>query len=312
MSNYLPPAILPTPPNYQDLHNNAVNLDYSVSNSLLGSRPPPVQQQQPSPDNDPFPQTMVNQQSLPAAPPQPGVSAAKMFVGGLPQSVTQEHLLEYFGHYGTIVEAFVLMDEQSGRSRGFGFVTFDNAQSLTDVLAARPHYLAGKHVDCKHAVLKSATSQQRPGSETTQNAPTGSNFTMHQPLSHHQHRTSFDAETVGAGSADNEEDDLFLTGGGKSYLALSGDKWLEDCAEADERKIFVGGLPDVTPAEFAGFFEHFGPVADAMVMFDRKRRRQRGFGFITFATNDGVTNALKYHRHPVKGKLVRTKNPYNV
>ena len=39
-----------------------------------------------------------------------------------------------------------------------------------------------------------------------------------------------------------EEQEFYLTGGGKSYLALSGDKWLEDCAETDDRKIFVIAL----------------------------------------------------------------------
>eukprot|EP01053_Blabericola_migrator_P008584 Blabericola_migrator_1__8583@NODE_4490_length_1127_cov_420_208491_g2782_i0_p1_GENE_NODE_4490_length_1127_cov_420_208491_g2782_i0NODE_4490_length_1127_cov_420_208491_g2782_i0_p1_ORF_typecomplete_len282_score37_81RRM_1/PF00076_22/1_3e17RRM_1/PF00076_22/1_7e03RRM_7/PF16367_5/2_3e09RRM_7/PF16367_5/5_8RL/PF17797_1/0_016RRM_5/PF13893_6/0_071RRM_Rrp7/PF17799_1/0_19Nup35_RRM_2/PF14605_6/0_18_NODE_4490_length_1127_cov_420_208491_g2782_i02081053 len=263
MSNYtMPPAILPTPPTYQDIQQpgggGAVDYTFLAPNSLLGSRPPHVQ----NTDNDSsFTMNQqvppVNTSVVPNTPLQPGVSAAKMFVGGLPQSVTQETLREYFGRYGNIVEAFVLMDEQSGRSRGFGFVTFENAQSLNDVLAARPHYLAGKHVDCKHAVLKSSTTsaplprQLQGSANDPQNekllASHRSNFPMH-PLSHQQ-RTSFDAETVGAASADNDEDDLFLTGGGKSYLALSGDKWLEDCAEADERKIFVGGLPDVTPGE---------------------------------------------------------------
>lgn len=333
MSNYLPPAILPTPPNYQDqqLHNAKNVVDFSttnvIPNSLLG-RPHPMQQQ--STDTmttSPIDTSMMAPggvagnaaglgPSVVGSPPVPnGVAPAKMFVGGLPQSVTQETLNEYFGRYGNIVEAFVLMDDQSGRSRGFGFVTFENAQSLNDVLAARPHYLAGKHVDCKHAVLKSSTSTNAASSSRAAGENEKINFTTMHPLSQQQQqqqRPSFDDRTMepGGDNTTNDDDDLFLTGGGKSYLALSGDKWLEDCAEADERKIFVGGLPDVTPAEFAGFFEHFGPVADAMVMFDRKRRRQRGFGFITFATNDGVTNALKYHRHPVKGKLVEVKKAH--
>ncbi|EZG55418.1 RNA recognition motif protein [Gregarina niphandrodes] len=126
------------------------------------------------------------------------------------------------------------------------------------------------------------------------------------------------ASSMGASTLDpsalghewEESADLFLTGGGKSYLALSGDKWLEDCEEADARKIFVGGLPDITPLEFAKYFEHFGEVADAMIMYDRKRRRQRGFGFITFASDEGVRNALDISRHPVKGKVVEVKKAH--
>ena len=53
--------------------------------------------------------------------------------------------------------------------------------------------------------------------------------------------------------------------------------------QRDERKLFVGGLPsNVTEEEFREFFEQYGAVADAVVMFDRDTHRSRGFGFVTF------------------------------
>lgn len=253
----------------------------------------------------------------------------KMFVGGLAQTVTSDFLKAYFSNFGPVQDAFVLMDEQSGRSRGFGFVTFDNPQTLKLVLKQKPHVLGNKQVDCKHAVNKNV-KRPTPVTKPAPHPPAIATTTFQQklpttgPLPAQGTIWPYDVIRQGEEEvvkddvspqgnmewSDNESSDLFLTGGGKSYLALSGDKWLEDCEEADARKIFVGGLPDITPAEFAKYFEHFGPVADAMIMYDRKRRRQRGFGFITFASDEGVRNSLNFSRHPVKGKVVEVKKAH--
>lgn len=256
----------------------------------------------------------------------------KMFVGGLAQTVTSEFLKAYFSGFGPVQDAFVLMDEQSGRSRGFGFVTFENPQTLKLVLKQKPHILGNKQVDCKHAVNKNVkrptpvtkpaaqppaiattTFQQKPPPNVAAPPPAvpGAIWQYDVVRQAEEEVVKDDVSPLGNMEwSDNESSDLFLTGGGKSYLALSGDKWLEDCEEADARKIFVGGLPDITPAEFAKYFEHFGPVADAMIMYDRKRRRQRGFGFITFASDEGVRNSLNFNRHPVKGKVVEVKKAH--
>lgn len=48
--------------------------------------------------------------------------AAKLFVGNLDYTVTGDDLRELFAQSGTVVDAVVIMDKMSGRSRGFGFV----------------------------------------------------------------------------------------------------------------------------------------------------------------------------------------------
>lgn len=61
----------------------------------------------------------------------------------------------------------------------------------------------------------------------------------------------------------------------------------------DSRKLFVGGLPaDITEHEFRTFFEQFGEVVDSVVMFDRETQRSRGFGFVTFQSQEVATTLL--------------------
>ncbi|CAM9476462.1 unnamed protein product, partial [Heterosigma akashiwo] len=72
-------------------------------------------------------------------------------------------------------------------------------------------------------------------------------------------------------------------------------------------KIFVGGLaPTVNEADFKEYFSKFGEVTDAVVMIDRKTSRSRGFGFITFKTEQSVKDALK-ETHLIHDKAVEIK-----
>ena len=48
----------------------------------------------------------------------------KLYVGNLSYDVTEKSLTETFSEYGEVTEAVVITDKVSGRSKGFGFVTF--------------------------------------------------------------------------------------------------------------------------------------------------------------------------------------------
>jgi len=50
----------------------------------------------------------------------------KLFVGGLPFATTDEELQELFAAHGTVASAVVVKDRETGRSKGFGFVEFEN------------------------------------------------------------------------------------------------------------------------------------------------------------------------------------------
>ena len=50
----------------------------------------------------------------------------KLFVGGLAWTTDEHSLRSAFERFGTLSEATVVLDRETGRSRGFGFVTFDD------------------------------------------------------------------------------------------------------------------------------------------------------------------------------------------
>jgi RNA recognition motif-containing protein len=55
----------------------------------------------------------------------------KLYVGNLPYTVTSDELKKLFSEFGEVVDAVVITDKYSGRSKGFGFVTF-GAEDMAD------------------------------------------------------------------------------------------------------------------------------------------------------------------------------------
>jgi len=63
------------------------------------------------------------------------VDNKKLFVGNLPWSINNDSLRELFASVGEVVEAMVITDRMSGRSKGFGFVTFATEEAAQAAIA---------------------------------------------------------------------------------------------------------------------------------------------------------------------------------
>lgn len=84
------------------------------------------------------------------------VRTKKIFVGGLPPTLTEEGFQEYFEAYGHVTDVVVMYDQNTGRPRGFGFISFDSEEAVDSVLHKTFHDLNGKQVEVKRALPKDA------------------------------------------------------------------------------------------------------------------------------------------------------------
>lgn len=82
----------------------------------------------------------------------------KLFVGSLPWSINNDSLKELFSQYGEITEAIVITDRDSGRSKGFGFVTFTNEENAKKALE-----MDGKEIEGRTIVVNTAKPREDRG-----------------------------------------------------------------------------------------------------------------------------------------------------
>ncbi|KAK4417809.1 Heterogeneous nuclear ribonucleoprotein 1 [Sesamum alatum] len=79
----------------------------------------------------------------------------KIFVGGIPTTVGEDEFRDFFSNFGEVKEQQIMRDHSSGRSRGFGFITFESEQSVDDLLANGNRLdFAGTQVEIKKAEPK--------------------------------------------------------------------------------------------------------------------------------------------------------------
>ncbi|XP_066316842.1 glycine-rich RNA-binding protein RZ1A-like [Miscanthus floridulus] len=88
----------------------------------------------------------------------------RCFVGSLSWSTTEADLKDAFGKFGHLSGAKVVLDKFSGRSRGFGFVTFDDKKSMEEAIEAMNGMdLDGRNITVERAQPQSSGSRDRDG-----------------------------------------------------------------------------------------------------------------------------------------------------
>ena len=85
--------------------------------------------------------------------------SAKLFVGNLSFSITENDLQDAFAAHGTVIEANLMMDRATGRPRGFGFVTMSSPEEAQKAVEA----MNGKSVDGRALTVNIARPrEERP------------------------------------------------------------------------------------------------------------------------------------------------------
>ncbi|CAN6323049.1 unnamed protein product [Urochloa humidicola] len=83
----------------------------------------------------------------------------RCFVGGLAWATDNASLQQAFASYGDVLDSKVITDRETGRSRGFGFVTFSSEQSMLDAIEA----MNGKELDGRNITVNQAQSRSGGG-----------------------------------------------------------------------------------------------------------------------------------------------------
>ncbi|XP_048227029.1 RNA-binding protein 24 isoform X3 [Ricinus communis] len=115
----------------------------------------------------------------------------KVFVGGLAWETQSETMRRYFEQFGEILEAVVITDKNTGRSKGYGFVTFREPEAAKRACADPTPIIDGRRANCNLASLGRPRppmpyGRLRPAAPYTANVqtPRGTYIGYQQPLSY--------------------------------------------------------------------------------------------------------------------------------
>jgi len=260
------------------------------------------------------------------------MSAEKLFVAGVSWSTTDDAFKTCFAQFGDVEAALIMREAGSGRSRGFGFVTYKDPAVAEKVLA-QALQLDGRKLDIKRAIPKEAMAQRTKPANTKKLYVAGISFdatdealakyflrfgqvekatVMKDRASGRSRGFGFVTFADGATAAD------VLARHAAAKLEWEGRTLELQSAIPKGSPLFLGG-PGPTKVYVAGlshsttdeslraYFSTFGTVSDASVQRSRNSQESRGFGFVTFASPASVDKVLAFQGHSVDGQQVDCK-----
>ncbi|KAJ8282411.1 hypothetical protein COCON_G00049300 [Conger conger] len=108
------------------------------------------------------------------------LTVKKIFVGGIKEDTEEYHLREYFQIYGKIESIEVMEERQTGKKRGFCFVTFDDHDTVDKIVAQKYHTINSHNCEVRKALSKqemqAASNQRNRGGGSGNFMGRGGNF----------------------------------------------------------------------------------------------------------------------------------------
>jgi heterogeneous nuclear ribonucleoprotein A1/A3 len=86
--------------------------------------------------------------------PEAHLTVNKLFVGSLKKEMTSDDLRDYFSKFGNVTDCEIMLWKETGESRGFGFITFDDYDPVDKAMVSKPHYIKSNRVEVKKALSK--------------------------------------------------------------------------------------------------------------------------------------------------------------
>jgi len=259
----------------------------------------------------------------------PGEERRKLYVAGVAWQTTDDGFYNLFARLGEVESALVMRD-RTARSRGFGFVTYKDAETA-DRVRKQSLTLDGRKLDLMPAVPKEQMQQSQDAKQSAKLYVAGISFdtddtglltffsrygnvvsaTVQRDRVSNRSRgfgfVTFDDPAVAEKVAQSKVD-----WNGRSLEirhAVPRGQVAEAIAKKDRpKKIYVAGLSKATSAEeLRNYFASFGSVSECYIQKDRVSGESRGFGFVSFDSSDSVDKVLRISTHKVGDKFVDCK-----
>ncbi|KAL9149992.1 hypothetical protein ABFS82_12G140900 [Erythranthe guttata] len=223
----------------------------------------------------------------------------KLFVGNLPFTVDSSALAGLFERAGNVEMVEVIYDKQSGRSRGFAFVTMGSVKEAE----AAVQQFNGYELQGRPLRVNSG-----PPPPKTENSFRDNNSSFRDNNSSYRDNNSSYRDNNSSYRDNNSSyrgDRSSSFRGGDDSSSFRGNR---DRSSSDSsNRLYVGNLAwGVDNLTLETLFGEQGRVQEASVVYDRESGRSRGFGFVTYGSSKDVDNAISaLDGLDVKGRTIR-------
>merc|ERR1719487_2698391 len=202
----------------------------------------------------------------------------KLFVRGLSWDTTDETLRSVFEKYGTIEEAAVVRDRVTDKSKGYGFVIFDDMDAANAALQQPVKEIDGRSTRCNLAALRDMPPSGGAG-----------HHAMMPPMMNMPPMMSMPPMGGAAG-------------GGGDLMSQVG---ATDPEAPEMRRLFIRGLDyNTEQATVRSIFERYGDIEDLAIATDKHTGRSKGFAFLTFRRAASAAEALQTPTRDIDGRTV--------
>uniref|UniRef100_A0A4W6FJZ2 Heterogeneous nuclear ribonucleoprotein A1a n=1 Tax=Lates calcarifer TaxID=8187 RepID=A0A4W6FJZ2_LATCA len=103
------------------------------------------------------------------------VTVKKIFVGGIKEDTEESHLRDYFQQFGKIEVIDIMTDRNTGKKRGFAFVTFDDHDAVDRIVIQKYHTLNSHNCEVRKALTKQEMQNAGMGMRGGPSGPGGYN-----------------------------------------------------------------------------------------------------------------------------------------
>ncbi|KAF6729897.1 Heterogeneous nuclear ribonucleoprotein A0 [Oryzias melastigma] len=188
----------------------------------------------------------------------------KIFVGGLKNDIFEFQLTQYFSQFGQVEKSEIMVDLETRKYRGFGFVHFTDASAADKAALVKFHTVNGHQVEVKKALTK----QEIQGENKTSPGVMGEN----------QNGLDYPGNNTNGGYGGSHTVDGTVVEV-KQAVEKAQCNEPEPPANAMRKKIFVGGLKnDIFEFQLTQYFSQYGQAEKSEIMKDMGTGRNRGFG----------------------------------
>lgn len=266
----------------------------------------------------------------------------KLFIGGLSYDTDDKGLREYFERYGPLSDYIVMRySDNTRRSRGFGFVSFENKADMDHCLSSQPHNLDGRTVELKIATPKEDTPGGRGRDDEESVDPEdklmrklfigGLNYTTTESgMQEYFEKFGTLEDCVVMKFPDTKRSRGF------GFVTFEKAYMVDECqrnrphvldgrtveckratprsaqnnpeSQATVKKIFVGNVTEeMSDADVENYFAKFGNVVSVQQMKWNDTGKKRGFGFVEFDDTDAVDKICLLGKHFLLGKRLEIR-----